>query len=429
LGLGVILDVVYNHFGPTGNYSGVFSSQYLTKKHATDWGDAINFDADGSQAVREFVASNAAYWVREFHVDGLRLDAIQAIVDESPRDIVAELAEAARQAAGDRSILIFAEDEFQRAKNVLPAEEGGFGLDGMWNDDFHHACRVAATGHAEYYYADYTGTPQEIISAVRYGFLYQGQWNVRRQKARGTPCWHVPAPHFVNALQNHDQVANSAHGYRGHQLTSPGRWRALTALLLLSPGTPLLFMGQEFLSSRPFLFFADHEVEIAELVRQGRWSFLRQFPRAAGAAEAIPLADPTARETFAASKLDWGELDSNKAAVALHKDLLTLRRQDATFSRQDASMIHGAVLGPEALLLRWLDPGGDDRLILMNLGRDLEWQPASQPLVAPSHGEWRILWSSEDPRYGGSGTALVDSKRLAVPGHALVVFAPERHVL
>ena len=229
-----------------------------------------------------------------------------------------------RAAASDRGILIFAEDEFQRAKNVSPTDEGGFGLDGMWNDDFHHACRVAATGHAEFYYGDYNGSPQEMISATRYGYLYQGQWNVRQKKFRGTPCWHVPAPHFVNALQNHDQVANSTYGYRGHQLTSPGRWRALTALQLLAPGTPLLFMGQEFMTSKPFLYFADHEVEIAELVRHGRWAFLRMFPRAAGASAASPLADPAARDTFHASKLDWSEVETNQQAVVLHKDLLTV---------------------------------------------------------------------------------------------------------
>jgi maltooligosyltrehalose trehalohydrolase len=425
LGLGVILDVVYNHFGPTGNYAGVFSSQYITTKHTTEWGEAINFDAEGAHAVREFVAGNAAYWVGEFHLDGLRLDAIQAILDDSPQDIVADLTLAARAAARDRSILIFAEDEYQRAKNVLPAEAGGFALDGMWNDDFHHACRVAGTGHAEYYYADYTGAPQELISATRYGYLYQGQWNMRQRKFRGTPCWHVPAAHFVNALQNHDQVANSTHGYRGHQLTSPGRWRALTALQLLAPGTPLLFMGQEFMTSKPFLYFADHEVEIAELVRHGRWSFMRQFPRAAGASAASPLADPASRDTFNASKLDWTEAETNQQAVALHKDLLRLRREDPIFARQDANILHGAVIGPEALLLRWLDPDGDDRLIFMNLGRDLDWQPASQPLVAPPAEGWRILWSSEDPKYGGTGTALLDMKRLSVPGHALVVLAPD----
>lgn len=425
LGLGVLLDVVYNHLGPTGNYTGAFSPYYVSRKHNTDWGDGINFDGKHSRPVREFVLSNVKYWIEEFHLDGLRLDAIQAIVDDSPKHILAELGEVARAAAGQRQILIFAEDEHQRSRDVRPIGEGGFGLDGMWNDDFHHACRVAATGHAEFYYADFTGSPQEILSATRYGFLYQGQWNQRQGQHRGTPSWDIPAPHFVNALQNHDQVANSTHGHRGHQLTSPGRWRALTALQLLAPGTPLLFMGQEFMSSKPFLYFADHEVEIAELVRQGRWAFLRGFPRSAGAAVDSALVDPVSRATFEASKLDWEELETHQQAWLLHKDLLKLRRSDPIFSRQDATMLHGAVIGPEALLLRWLDPAGDDRLVILNLGRDLEWRPASQPLLAlPSNSEWKILWSSESPKYGGTGTALLDMKRLAIPGHALVVLRP-----
>ncbi len=425
LGLGVLLDVVYNHLGPTGNYTGAFSPYYVSRKHNTDWGDGINFDGKHSRHVREFVLSNVKYWIEEFHLDGLRLDAIQAIVDDSPKHILAELGEVARAAAGQRKILIFAEDEHQRSCDVRPIGEGGFGLDGMWNDDFHHACRVAATGHAEFYYADFTGSPQEILSATRYGFLYQGQWNQRQGQHRGTPCWDIPAPHFVNALQNHDQVANSTHGHRGHQLTSPGRWRALTALQLLAPGTPLLFMGQEFMSWKPFLYFADHEVEIAELVRQGRWAFLRGFPRSAGAAVDSALVDPVSRATFEASKLDWNELETNQQAWLLHKDLLKLRRSDPIFSRQDATMLHGAVIGPEALLLRWLDPAGDDRLVILNLGRDFEWRPACQPLLAlPSNSEWKILWSSESPKYGGTGTALLDMKRLAIPGHALVVLRP-----
>jgi maltooligosyltrehalose trehalohydrolase len=425
LGLGVLLDVVYNHLGPTGNYTGAFSPYYVSRKHSTDWGDGINFDGKHARPVREFVLSNVKYWIEEFHLDGLRLDAIQSIVDDSPKHILAELGEVARAAAGQRNILIFAEDEHQRSRDVRPIYEGGFGLDGMWNDDFHHACRVAATGHAEFYYADFTGSPQEILSATRYGFLYQGQWNQRQGQHRGTPSWDIPAPHFVNALQNHDQVANSTHGHRGHQLTSPGRWRALTALQLLAPGTPLLFMGQEFMSSKPFLYFADHEVEIAELVRQGRWAFLRGFPRSAGAAVDSALVDPVSRSTFEASKLNWSELEINQQAWLLHKDLLKLRRNDPIFSRQDATMLHGAVIGPEALLLRWLDPVGDDRLVILNLGRDLEWRPACQPLLAPpSKSEWKLFWSSEAPKYGGTGSALLDMKRLAIPGHALVVLRP-----
>ncbi len=422
LGLGVILDVVYNHFGPSGNYTGVFSPYYISKRHPTEWGDAINFDGSQSAGVREFVTANAAYWMRNFHLDGLRIDASQAILDDSEEHILAAVGRTARHAAEGRSIVIFAEDEMQRAQHVEPLDRGGYGLDGLWNDDFHHTCRVAATGLAEYYYSDYAGTPQEIIAATKYGYLYQGQWNQRQKAKRGTPVWHLPAAHFVNALQNHDQVANSMHGWRGHRLTSPGRWRALTALLFLAPGTPLLFMGQEFGASAPFLYFADHEVELAELVRQGRWSFLREFPRTAGAADAAPLADPSARSTFEASKLDWSEAETHAATLALHRDLIRLRKQDPVFSQQDATMLHGSVIAPEALVLRWLTTDGDDRLLLLNLGRDLQWHPAAIPLLAPPPTrEWKILWSSEEPYYGGAGTALLDMQELLIPGHAAIV--------
>jgi maltooligosyltrehalose trehalohydrolase len=430
LGLGVILDVVYNHFGPTGNYTGVFSDDYLLEEKHTDWGGAINYDGPNANVVRDFVTSNAAYWIREFHLDGLRLDATHALFDESPRHILADLSVAARAAAGDRSIILVAENETQHARHVFPLDEGGFGFDGLWNDDFHHACRVAATGHAEYSYSDYAGTPQELISATRWGYLYQGQWNRRQNDFRGTPAWHLPAHRFVHCLQNHDQVANSAQGLRGHRLTSPGRHRALTTLLMLGPATPMLFMGQEFMASAPFLYFADQEVDIAALVRDGRREFLRQFARVAGIMDENLLSDPSDPSTFERSKIDWNECDRNSAALDLHRDLIRLRKEDSTFARQDAKNLHGAVIGPEAFLLRWLYNTPDDRLLLVNLGRDFRWFPAAEPLLAPPVGmNWKLLWSSDEPKYGGSGTALLNTRQWQIPGHAAIVlttteFAP-----
>ena len=262
-GVGVLLDVVYNHFGPVGNYLGQFSADYLSQKHHTDWGNAINFDGDNSGPVREFVISNAGYWVDEFHIDGLRLDAVQAIVDDSADSILAALTRRVREAAGGRKTLVFAENEFQDCRLIRPPALGGYGLDGVWNDDFHHAARVAMTGHNEHYYSDYQGTPQELISAVKWGYLYQGQWNTRQQRRRGSPTFGLPGGRFVTFLQNHDQVGNSPQGKRCHELTSPGRHRALTALWALAPGTPLLFQGQEFSASAPFLYFADHEPELS----------------------------------------------------------------------------------------------------------------------------------------------------------------------
>lgn len=425
LGMGVILDVVYNHFGPSGNYAPAFSDHYLSRKHGTEWGEAINFDGDHCGPVREFVIANGAYWIDEFHFDGLRLDAVQAIHDDSPEHVLTAMQRRARAAAGERGVVFYAEDEWQRVQMVTSPEDGGCGLDGVWNDDFHHSVRVAATGHAEYYYGDYAGTPQELISAIKWGYLYQGQWNPRQNKFRGTPTWDQPAERFVTFLQNHDQVANSAHGLRIDKLTSPGRFRALTTLWLLAANTPLFFQGQEFAASAPFLFFADHEVDLARLVRQGRWEFLRNFDRVAGLPQPMPGTDPESRATFERCKLDWSEWEQHSRTVALHRDLLRLRRDDPVFSSQDASAIHGAVVGPEAFALRYLGQKHGDRLLLVNLGRDLNWRPAAEPLMAPPAGKfWRVIFSSEEPRYGGTGTALLDIKNWRLPGHAAIALAP-----
>ncbi|HWB00355.1 MAG TPA: malto-oligosyltrehalose trehalohydrolase, partial [Pirellulales bacterium] len=400
LGLGVILDVVYNHFGPIGCYVAAFSNDYFSTKHHTPWGQAINFDGDNCAAVREFFVGNAGYWIDEFHVDGLRLDAVQAIEDDSPDHILAAITRRVREAARGRSTIVVAENEYQQAWLAEPVESGGYGLDGMWNDDFHHTARVAMTGHNEYYYNDYHGTPQEMISAVTRGFLYQGQWNVRQQKHRGSPAGRLHGMNFVNFLQNHDQVANSASGLPAHFLTSPGRARAMTAVLLLAPGTPLLFQGQEFAASAPFLFFADFEVEMAELVRTGRQEGLREFRSLTGPDSKTMLADPCDIATFDRCKLDWSQRDRHEHAIALHTDLLRLRRDDTVFASQRADRIAGAVLSSEAYLLRYFGDDGDDRLLLVNMGRDLSFRPPAAPLLAAPRGRtWQLLWSSENPRY------------------------------
>ncbi|HEX3999387.1 MAG TPA: malto-oligosyltrehalose trehalohydrolase [Pirellulales bacterium] len=425
-GMGVILDVVYNHFGPSGNYLGQFSADYISKRHRTDWGDAINFDGANSHPVREFFIVNAGYWIDEFHLDGLRLDAVQAIVDDSPDHILAAITRRVREAAGSRKTIVTAENEFQEARLLRPTDQGGFGLDAAWNDDFHHAARVALTGHGEYYYGDYHGTPQELISAVKWGYLYQGQWNARQEHRRGTPAFDLPGSQFVIFLQNHDQVANSAQGLRAHQIGSLGRHRALTALMLLAPGTPLLFQGQEFCASAPFLFFADHDVELGSLVRDGRQESLRQFRSLTGADAASFFADPGDPGTFAQCKLDLRERESHAAAYALHCDLLRLRREDRVFAAQRSDRVHGAVLAAEAFMLRYLGADGDDRLLLVNLGRDLEFVPPSEPLLAlPPGKDWQLLWSSEDPRYGGCGTPPLLQTEWYLPAHATLVLSPQ----
>jgi maltooligosyltrehalose trehalohydrolase len=422
LGMGVMLDVVFNHFGPVGNYLGQFSSDYLSSDHQTGWGEAVNFDGANSQPVREYFLANAGYWIDEFHIDGLRIDAVHAIVDDSPEHILTALGKRVRKVAGPRQTLLILENERQQSYALRPLENGGYGMDGGWNDDFHHVARVAATGHAEYYFADYQGTPQEFISLVKWGYLYQGQWNNRQQRVRGTPGLDLDPAQFVIFLQNHDQVGNSSGSCRQHELTSPGRHRALTALLCLAPQTPLLFQGQEFSASVPFHYFADHEPELRKLVREGRQAEMRNFRRQAGHDVSERFADPGAHSTFTRSKLDLRERDRNREAFHLHRDLLRLRREDTVFASQRADRIHGAVIADEAFLLRYFGEDGDDRLVFINLGRDLTWAPITEPLLVPPYGrQWETLWSSEDPRYGGLGTPPVDQERWFILGHAALV--------
>jgi len=430
-GLGVILDVVYNHVGPAGSCHKAFAADYFTDRYSNEWGEAINFDGPNAAPVREFYAANARYWIEEFHFDGLRLDAVQAIHDASPCHILAEIAAAARAAAGGRSILLVAENEVQDARTVRPASEGGYGIDAVWNDDYHHSALVALTGRNEAYYTDHLGVAQEFISAAKYGYLYQGQRYAWQRKARGTPTWGLPPASFVTFIENHDQVANSGRGRRVRQLTSPGRYRAVTALTLLGPGTPMLFQGQEFGSSSPFLFFADHDDTLGSAVRAGRAEFLRQFPSLAGEAMQRQLADPGAFETFARCRLDFSERERHAPIYALHRDLLRLRREDPAFRAQRPGGLDGAVLAPEALVLRFFGPGGHDgdRLLLLNLGRDLTLRVAPEPLLAPpEHLRWEVLWSSEDPRYEGGGTPeVVTPEGLRVPGESAVALAGRPH--
>jgi maltooligosyltrehalose trehalohydrolase len=430
VGLGVILDVVYNHLGPDGNYLGQFASEYFSTRHRTDWGQAINFDGPGSGPVREFFISNAGYWIDEFHLDGLRLDATQEIHDDSPEHVLAAIAREARERAGRRSVFLVAENEPQDVKLVRAVPAGGHDLDALWNDDFHHTAMVALTGRAEAYYGGHAGTPQELISAVKRGFLYQGQRYAWQDKKRGTPTWDVAPTSFVHFIQNHDQLANSLAGLRGHRLTSPGRYRAMTALLLLGPATPMLFQGQEFAASSPFLYFADLPPDLAKLTRAGRAEFLAQFPSLAAAEAQAALPDPADRLTFERSKLDLGERERHGAAYALHVDLLRLRREDPVFRTQGGGGIDGAVLGPEALVLRFFGVGvdPDDRLLCLNLGRDLTLATVAEPLLAPPEdARWGLLWSSEAIRYDGSGTPEFDpADGWVLPGHAALVFGSVR---
>lgn len=407
LGVAVILDVVYNHLGPDGNYLRCFSPHYFSTRHKTEWGEALNLDGEHAQGTRDFILGNARYWLSEFHLDGLRLDATQSIFDDSQPHILEELARAARAAAQPRSIVVISENEPQHAPQLLPPEQGGFGLDAMWNDDFHHAAKVALTGTRDGYFGDYTGRAQEFVSCVRRGFLYQGQWYPWQKQTRGAAVPGLPAWSTIVFLQNHDQVGNTFLGDRVHAGAAPGRYRALMALTLLGPQTPMLFMGQEFSASARFMFFADHHEELAALVHNGRREFLSQF-RAYADAEAqqrVPV--PHAESTFVESKLDWSEVKQNAEALAFHRDLLELRACDPVISQQDLAKIDGATLSEQAFVLRWFDAEHGDRLLVVNLDRELPLAAPAEPLLAPARNTtWQLLWSTEEPRYGGHGVVL-----------------------
>jgi maltooligosyltrehalose trehalohydrolase len=487
LGLGVMLDVVYNHFGPDGNYLKLFARDYFTDRYANEWGEAINYDGPHSGPVREFVLANVQYWIDEFHLDGFRLDATQQIFDASQDHILAALTRRARETARERQCecLVIAENEKQEAwlmrapgaARAADAAGAAAGMDALWNDDLHHSAVVALTGRHEAYYSDFRGTPQELLSCAKWGFLFQGQHYAWQKTPRGEPALDCAPAQFVCFIENHDQVANSARGWRLHQQTSPGRFRAMTGLLLLLPGTPLLFQGQEFASSRPFLFFADHQGDLGRAVREGRADFLSQFKRYAQPEVRALLDDPADPRTFETCKLDFAERELHAGVYRLHRDLLRLRRETPAFRsqgrpskpphplvvnagassapavrvvgelsateaarrpealhdephrreierRQAIGGLDGAVLGPEALLLRFFHEEGD-RLVLLNLGADLPLGSCSDPLIAPPAGqEWRLIWSSDDPQYGGDGTPPFDAQQLVLPAHALLVLAP-----
>jgi len=424
LGIAVILDVVYNHLGPDGNYLTQFSESYFTDRYQNEWGEAVNFDGPDSGPVREFVLANARYWIEEYHLDGLRLDATQQMFDASDEHILAAICREVRQAGAGRNTLVIGENEPQEARLVQPRQRGGYGLDALWNDDFHHSAMVALTGRHEAYYSDYRGRPSEFVAAAKYGFLYQGQRYLWQKKPRGTPALDLPAESFVVFLQNHDQIANSMAGLRLHALTSPGRCRAMTAFLLLMPGIPMLFQGQEFAASNPFLYFADHKAELDRAVRKGRREFLGQFPSMASAEAGDRLADPGDVETFRRSVLDPAERQAHAAALALHRDLLALRSGDSVLARRPAN-IDGAVLGARAWLLRFFADDAD-RLLIVNLGGDLTLRPAPEPLLAPLEGQaWQVLWSSEVPAYGGVGTPpLYRGGYLRIAAESALVLMP-----
>jgi len=379
--------------------------------------------------VREFFVTNGRYWIEEFHFDGFRFDALHAIRDRSSEYIIGEVGRAARKAACGRSIILIAENDRQEARMVRPRSEGGDDLEAMWNDDFHHSAVVALSDRKEAYFADYRGAPQEFISAVKYGFLYQGQALSWQKALRGSPASGIPPEAFVCFIENHDQIANTGRGERLRFETSPARYRAMTGLLLLGPWTPLLFQGQEFGASSPFMFFADAgDVAVRDATRKGRAEWLAPFlsMNVDEAWKSLPAPDDP--QVVARCKLDFSEREKNRQLYDLHIDLLKLRKQDSRFCRQIPERIDGAVLGPTSFVLRYFSSESDDRLLLVNFGEEQVLQPASEPLLAPPSGyKWEILWTSDSPCYGGTGVvAIARERQWILPAESTIALRPTR---
>ena len=329
LGLMVLLDVVYNHFGPEGNYLHRYAPDFFTDRHHTPWGAAINYDGPNSRAVRDFFIHNALYWLEEFHFDGLRLDAVHAILDDSVPDILEELADAVHAGPGRRRHVHLILENDNNDARYLAREEGGAPAryTAQWNDDVHHALHVLATGETSGYYTDYTDAPARHLGrALAEGFAWQGEPSpYRHGKRRGTPSGGLPPAAFVGFLQNHDQVGNRALGERIGRLAPAAAVRAVTAVLLLAPAVPLLFMGQEGGTRRPFPYFCDFEADLGRQVAAGRRREFSRFPAFADPATRAAIPDPNARETFESAFLDRETPDPDW--LAFHRTLLGLRRE------------------------------------------------------------------------------------------------------
>lgn len=435
LGLAVFLDVVYNHFGPDGAYAPAFSKRYFSARHRSPWGAGINLDGEGSAQVRRFFIENALHWIHEYHVDGLRLDATHALVDDGPRHFLAELADAVRAASAScgRKVMLVAEDTRNLAAMLLPESAGGWGLDGVWSDDFHHQMRHFLAGDSDGYFSDFDGTLEGIAATVRQGWYFTGQWSAYFGRRRGTDPTPISPSQCVFFLQNHDQVGNRAFGDRLHHRIDLAAWRAATVLLLLAPETPLLFMGQEWAASTPFLYFTDHEPELGRRVREGRRHEFARFRAYADPAARERIPDPQAPETFQASRLSWEETrrEPHRSTLALYRRLLALRAHDPLFRVADRGCFAVRPAGDSTLLLRRGMAPGRSLLAVIRLKGSGSCDLRGVPEADPGPGRrWRCVLTTEDADFAADPRPLTIAPDAAViefprPGAAVFESLPE----
>lgn len=417
--LAVILDVVYNHFGPDGNHLAAYVGEYLDEAAKTPWGGAIRYGDPAFRPLREVVISNPGYWMDEFHIDGFRLDATHAIVDRSPRHILEEITSAIHQRGG----YAIAEDARNDVRLTTARLDGGFGFDAVWADDFHHVIRVANTHEAEGYLADFEGTLSEAAETLQHGWLFRGQESRSQGGGRGTPCRHLPPERFVHCISNHDQTGNHAFGERLSHRILPTARRAAEALLCLTPYTPLLFMGQEWAATTPFLFFTDHNPALGKCIVAGRREEFRHFAafRQPEMLEKIP--DPQLPRTFAASKLMWKERlrKAHAQTLALYRSCLALRASDPAFRPPGRNTWQVEILSCGLGAVRLWSPINTWLIIFDLIGGHV----GSFADEAIFHGEtcWETVLSSNETRFGGEGGGAVNlaAKSLHFPAPETVV--------
>lgn len=408
-GLGVILDVVYNHLGPSGNYLPQFGP-YLTDLYATPWGDALNLDGPDSDPVRTFVLGNVLHWLAVYGVDGLRLDAVHGLVDTSATHIVTEIAAAAHEwgNARGRAPIVIAESDRADPATILPPDEGGQGCDGQWADDLHHAIHTALTGEDEGYYVDYTGL-EDVAEAYRRGFVFDGRYSEYRRRTVGAPLPdHVEGWRLVGCIQNHDQVGNRAAGERLTTLVSAESLRIGTLLLCAAPYTPMLFMGEEYGETNPFCYFTSHpEPELALAVTKGRRDEFAAFTSFAG-----EVPDPQDPDTFVRSHLDRSRADTpaGREWTAFWSDLLELRRTLPALSSGRRDLVDVLHVEATSFAAVRTGTGSGDVLVAVNIADESHRLPMGT-------GTWSRRLSTASRRYGGDGhEGTIDPPALELPG-------------
>jgi maltooligosyltrehalose trehalohydrolase len=389
-GLAVCVDVVYNHLGPDGAYANAFSPYYFSDRHNSPWGRGVNLDGRHSRAVRDFFIQNALHWVLEYHVDALRLDATHALQDEGRRHFLEELTSTVRERAG-RSVMFVAEDHRNLAGMLRPACDDGWGIDGVWADDFHHQVRVHSAGDREGYYQDFTGTTADLAATIRQGWFFTGQPSQYLGERRGTDPTGLSPRQFVVCIQNHDQVGNRSDGARLNHQVDAAVFRAISVLLLTVPQTPLLFMGQEWAATTPFLYFTDHHDELGRQITEGRREEFGDFEAFCDPCTRATIPDPQARDTLDRSRLHWDELtrEPHISMLRLYQRLLGLRRTLAPLRMAKCGSYDVCAVNAETVALR-LTIDQEQVAVIVRLGG------AGSCSVAAPGTSWHVVLTTED---------------------------------